>query len=69
MGPAIAGAPLTLAPANAGDRKVGNPASTAEAGPAVPSATTGTVTSDRGDPATHLATIRRNIAGQSDRAT
>jgi|HubBroStandDraft_2_1064218.scaffolds.fasta_scaffold4212223_1 hypothetical protein len=65
----MAGAPLTLAPAKAGDRKVGKLASTAEAGPAALNATIGTVTATAVTPATHLATIRRNIAGQSDRAT
>jgi hypothetical protein len=65
----IAGAPLTLAPANAGERSVGKPASTAEAGPDAPSATTGTVATSAAATATYLATIRRNTVGQSDRET
>ena len=67
-GPAMAGAPFTLAPANAGDRKVGKPASTADAGRPTP-ATNGTVTTNAAATATHLAIFRRNTVGQSDRAT
>jgi len=68
MGPMTAGAPLTLAPEKDGDRKVGSPATTAEAGPATPSATIGTVTTRAAATAMHLPTIRRNTAAQSARA-
>src|SRR5580700_6950702 len=59
----MAGAPLTLAPENAGDRSVGSPSSTADTGPAPEKATTDTaVTIPAASAAAHFAEIRRTTA-------